>query len=292
MAEEYTPLVDYPDYTQEFAISAVLVDMIPVTIKAQTIDKIRIDIVAQSIGNIQVDIAAQTVGNITVDIAAQSVGNLAVDIKAATAKVAITIDAADITGNLPIDITAQTVGNITVDIAAQTISELNVKITAATATVNVNIEAQTVHLNVKTAAGEKVDTIRLPDVESAARSGATIIPDDAETSVITITGKGKIKRIAFWSEHDEVEFRFTVDGTAFSNFAILTPYRLSAHYLHDLGYGHDTPDIQLHRYNAAGECFFVSLIPFEFSSSFEIRAYQNTGLSRSVDVGIIYNKVE
>jgi len=156
MAEEYTPLVDYPDYTQEFAISAVLVDMIPISIKAQTIDTIRIDIAAQSIENISVDIAAQTVGNITVDIAAQSVGNLNVDIKAATAKVGITIDAADITGNLPIDITAQTIGNIAIDIAAQTLSELNVNIAASAVTLNVEVQgtadvritASTVTLNV------------------------------------------------------------------------------------------------------------------------------------------------
>jgi len=123
MAEEYTPLVDFPDYTREIAISAVLVDMIPVSIKAQTIDKIRIDIVAQSIGNIAVDIAAQTVGNISVDIAAQSVGNLAVDIAAQTLS------------TLKIDIAAQTLSQVDVNIAAQAVA-LNVSVQG---TANVNI---------------------------------------------------------------------------------------------------------------------------------------------------------
>jgi len=154
MAEEYIPLVDYPDYTQEFTISAVLVDMIPVTIKAQTIDKIRIDIVAQSIGNIAVDIAAQTVGNIAVDIAAQSVGNLAIDIAAQTlSTIAISIDAADITGNIPIDIAAQTLANVGVDIKAQTLSTLKIDIAAQTLSqVDVNIAASAVTLNVNIAA--------------------------------------------------------------------------------------------------------------------------------------------
>jgi len=312
---EYTPLVDYPDYTQEFAISAVLVDMIPIKIVAQTIDKIRIDIVAQSVGNISVDIAAQTVGNISVDIAAQSVGNLAVDIKAATAKVSIKIDAADITGNLPIDIKAQTIstlgvdikaqslGNLAVDIvaqtlstlkidiAAQTLSQLNVNITAATATIDVNISAQTVNLNVKTAAGEKVDTIRLPDVESSSYASGVVVENDTETSVLTITGKGKIKRIAFRSTHDEVEFRFYVDGTLINRGAILAAYYFEADSLQYLGYTSSTPQIQLMMFNDGGLCSFVCQIPFEFNSSFEIRAWQNTGVWQSVDVGVIYNKV-
>jgi len=327
MAEEYTPLVDYPDYTQEFAISAVLVDMIPVSIKAQTIDKIRIDIVAQSIGNIQVDIAAQTVGNLTVDIAAQSVGNLAVDIAAQSlSTIAISINAADVTGNIPIDIAAQTltnvsvdiaaqtVGNLAVDIAAQTLSTLkidiaaqtlsqvdvniaasavtlNVNITGSTATVDVNISAQTVNLNVKTAAGEKVDTVRLPDVESASYSGTVSIPDGTETSVLTINGKGKIKRIAFWTEHSAVEFRIYINGTLIHRNAYFTVYDLSADTLQTYGYGHNTPDFQLHQYNSTGTCFFVCLIPFEFTTSFEIRAFQNTGAARTVEVGVIYNSV-
>jgi len=123
MAEEYTPLVDFPDYTREFAISAVLVDMIPVSIKAQTIDKIRIDIVAQSIGNIAVDIAAQTVGNISVDIAAQSVGNLAVDIA------------------------AQTLSTLKIDIAAQTLSQVDVNIAAQAVTLNVSVQG-TANVNI------------------------------------------------------------------------------------------------------------------------------------------------
>jgi len=123
MAEEYTPLVDYPDYTQEFAISAVLVDMIPVSIKAQTIDKIRIDIVAQSIGNITVDIAAQSVGNIAVDIAAQSVGNLTVDIA------------------------AQTLSTLKIDIAAQTLSQVDVNIAAQAVTLNVSVQG-TANVNI------------------------------------------------------------------------------------------------------------------------------------------------
>jgi len=151
MAEEYTPLVDYPDYTQEFAISAVLVDMIPVSIKAQTIDKIRIDIVAQSIGNISVDIAAQTVGNLTVDIAAQSVGNLAVDIAAQSlSTIAISINAADVTGDIPIDIAAQTLTNVSVDIAAQTLSTIKIDIAAQTLSqVDVNIAASAATVNVQ-----------------------------------------------------------------------------------------------------------------------------------------------
>jgi len=165
MAEEYTPLVDYPDYTREFAISAVLVDMIPVSIKAQTIDKIRIDIVAQSIGNITVDIAAQSVGNIAVDIAAQSLGNLSVDIAAQSAgPIAISIDVANITGNIPIDIAAQTLSNVSVDIAAQslstlkidiaaqTLSQVDVNIAASAATVNVQITGSTVTLDIDIAA--------------------------------------------------------------------------------------------------------------------------------------------
>jgi len=123
LAEEYTPLVDYPDYTQEFAISAVLVDMIPISIKAQTIDKIRIDIVAQSIGNIAVDIAAQTVGNISVDIAAQSVGNLTVDIA------------------------AQTLSTLKIDIAAQTLSQVDVNIAAQAVTLNVSVQG-TANVNI------------------------------------------------------------------------------------------------------------------------------------------------
>jgi len=292
MAEEYTPLVDFPDYTREFAISAVLVDMIPVTIKAQTIDKIRIDIVAQSIGNIAVDIAAQTVGNISIDIAAQSVGNLAVDIKAATAKVAITIDAADITGNLPIDITAQTIGNIAVDIAAQTISELNVKITAATATVNVNIEAQTVHLNVKTATGEKVDTIRLPDVESSAYSGLIGVPDSEYTSLVAISGKGKIKRISLHATHDAVEFIFYIDGVMIDRIAILASGYFTFENMHTIGYTANTPQIQLLHWESGGFCEAAMQIPFEFTSSFEVRAYHETGVLQSVSCGVIYNKVE
>jgi len=349
MSEEYTPLVDYPDYTQEFAISAVLVDMIPVSIKAQTIDKIRIDIVAQSIGNIQVDIAAQTVGNISVDIAAQSVGNLAVDIKAATATVnvniagqvgnvavdiaaqslstiAISINAADVTGNIPIDIAAQTltnvsvdiaaqtVGNLAVDIAAQTLSTLkidiaaqtlsqvdvniaasavtlNVNVTGSTATVDVNISAQTVNLNVKTAAGEKVDTIRLPDVESSASSGTVSVPSGTETSVLSLSGKGKVKWIALRASHPDVEFLFYVDGNMLNRYAILaetyfTPYGLSFE-----GFNAHTPMIQLLRYNVDGECFVTMQIPFEFTTSFEIRAYQTTGSAQSVNAGVIYNRV-
>jgi len=341
--------VDYPDYTQEFAISAVLVDMIPVSIKAQTIDKIRIDIVAQSIGNIAVDIAAQTVGNISVDIAAQSVGNLAVDIAAQSlSTIAISINAADVTGNIPIDIAAQTltnvsvdivaqtmgnlavdiaaqsvgniavdiaaatatvnvniagqVGNVAVDIAAQTLSQvdvniaasavtLNVNITGSTATVDVNISAQTVNLNVKTAAGEKVDTVRLPDVESAASSGTVGVPSGTETSVLSLSGKGKIKWISLRASHPDVEFRFYVNGTLIDRLAILaetyfTPYGLSYE-----GFDAHTPVIQLLRYTVDGECYVTMQIPFEFTTSFEIRAYQTTGANQSVNAGVIYNSV-
>jgi len=172
--------------------------MIPVTIKAQTIDKIRIDIVAQSIGNIAVDIAAQTVGNITVDIAAQSVGNLAVDIKAATAKVSIKIDAADITGNLPIDIKAQTistlgvdikaqsVGDLTVDIAAQslstlkidiaaqTLSQVDVSIAASTVTLDIDISAQSVSVNIAKEWAAKQDQHYNAVSQSSVGAGATL----------------------------------------------------------------------------------------------------------------------
>jgi len=327
MAEEYTPLVDYPDYTQEFAISAVLVDMIPVSIKAQTIDKIRIDIVAQSIGNIAVDIAAQTVGNISVDIAAQSVGNLAVDIAAQSlSTIAISINAADVTGNIPIDIAAQTLSNVSVDIAAQTVGNLavdiaaqtlstlkidiaaqtlsqvdvniaasavtlNVNITGSTATVDVNISAQTVNLNVKTAAGEKVDTIRLPDVESSASSGVVTVPSGTETSVLSLSGKGKVKWITLRASHSDIEFRFYINGTMIDQYAILattnfTPYGLSYY-----GFDAHTPMIQLLQYASGGECFIAMQIPFEFTTSFEIRAYQTTGANQSVNAGVIYNSV-
>jgi len=149
MAEEYTPLVDYPDYTGEFAISAVLVDMIPVSIKAQTIDKIRIDIVAQSIGNIAVDIAAQTVGNIAVDIAAQSVGNLAVDI------------------------TAQTLSTLKIDIAAQTLSQVDVNIAAQAVTLNVSVQG-TANVNV-TDAIINISSLKLMDSGTIVRADAVAI---------------------------------------------------------------------------------------------------------------------
>jgi len=149
MAEEYTPLVDYPDYTQEFAISAVLVDMIPVSIKAQTIDKIRIDIVAQSIGNIAVDIAAQTVGNISVDIAAQSVGNLAVDIA------------------------AQTLTTLKIDIAAQTLSQVDVNIAAQAVTLNVSVQG-TANVNI-TDAIINISSLKLMDEGSIVRADAVVI---------------------------------------------------------------------------------------------------------------------
>jgi len=149
MSEEYTPLVDYPDYTQEFAISAVLVDMIPVSIKAQTIDKIRIDIVAQSIGNIAVDIAAQTVGNISVDIAAQSVGNLAVDI------------------------TAQTLSTLKIDIAAQTISQVDVNIAAQAVTLNVSVQG-TANVNI-TDAIINISSLKLMDSGIIQRISSIVI---------------------------------------------------------------------------------------------------------------------
>ena len=43
MGEEYTLLVNYPDYTQEFAISTVLVNSIPIKIVAQNTNKIYIN---------------------------------------------------------------------------------------------------------------------------------------------------------------------------------------------------------------------------------------------------------
>jgi len=171
MAEEYTPLVDYPDYTQEFAISAVLVDMIPVSIKAQTIDKIRIDIVAQSIGNIAVDIAAQTVGNISVDIAAQSVGNLAVDIKAATATVNVNI--AGQIDNVAVDIAAQTLSTLKIDIAAQTLSEVDVNIKAQTVTLNVSVQG-TANVNI-TDAIINISSLKLMDSGTIRRAWGYIV---------------------------------------------------------------------------------------------------------------------
>jgi len=162
MAEEYTPLVDYPDYTQEFAISAVLVDMIPVTIKAQTIDKIRIDIVAQSIGNISVDIAAQTVGNISVDIAAQSVGNLAVDIA------------------------AQTLSTLKIDIAAQTISQVDVNIAAQAVTLNVSVEG-TANVNI-TDAIINISSLKLMDSGTIQRAWGYVT--NGTSTIYTVpTGK-------------------------------------------------------------------------------------------------------
>jgi len=131
MVEEYTPPIDYPDYMQEFAISAVLVDSIPIKIVAQTIDVIRIDIVAQSIGNIAVDIAAQSVGNLAVDIAAQTISTL------------------------KIDIAAQSLGQVNVNIAASAIT-LNVAIQSSAVTLDVNIAAQAVDINIKTSGGANI----------------------------------------------------------------------------------------------------------------------------------------
>lgn len=173
---EYTPLVDYPDYTREFAISAVLVDMIPVSIKAQTIDKIRIDIVAQSVGNITVDIAAQSVGNIAVDIAAQSLGNLSVDIAAQSAgPIAISIDVANITGNIPIDIAAQSLSNVSVDIAAQSISTLKIDIAAQTLSqVDIEIAAQSVSVNIAKEWAAKQDQHYNAVSQSSVAGGSTL----------------------------------------------------------------------------------------------------------------------
>jgi len=184
MAEEYTPLVDFPDYTREFAISAVLVDMIPVTIKAQTIDKIRIDIVAQSIGNIAVDIAAQTVGNITVDIAAQSVGNLAVDIKAATATVNVNI--AGQVDNVAVDIAAQTLSTLKIDIAAQTLSQVDVNIAAQAVTLNVSVQG-TANVNI-TDAIINISALKLMD-EGAIRRLAGFVNNGYVTLYTVPSGK-------------------------------------------------------------------------------------------------------
>jgi len=86
-----------------------------------------------------VDITAQTIGKIGIDIQAQTIGAIDINIAASAVKLAITINAGDITGNLPIDITAQTVGNIGIDIKAQTVSQLNVNIAASAATITVSV---------------------------------------------------------------------------------------------------------------------------------------------------------
>jgi len=305
MSEEYTPLVDYPDYTQEFAISAVLVDMIPVSIKAQTIDKIRIDIVAQSIGNIAVDIAAQTVGNITVDIAAQSVGNLAVDIAAQSlSTIAISINAADVTGNIPIDIAAQTLSNVSVDIAAQTVGNLavdiaaqtlstlkidiaaqtlsqvdvniaasavtlNVNITGSTATVDVNISAQTVNLNVKTATGEKVDIWNLPAPTTRRSTALVNVPAASEVSLYSYSGKGRHEYSLLESDYGaDIQFNIYVDGVLAD---VIDPNTLNS-----AGAGPSTPKVSLLSYNATGMTWVLVSVEYNFETSFEIRAQNNS----------------
>lgn len=100
--------------------------------------KMPVDIQAQLL-TLDINIKAQD-AKVAITINATDItGQIPIDIKAATAKVSIKINATDITGNLPIDIKTQTLGQVNVNIKAQTLSQLNVNIAASAATVTVSV---------------------------------------------------------------------------------------------------------------------------------------------------------
>ena len=178
--------------TVDVDITAQTVGNLGIDIKAQTVGNLNINIAASAVSlnvkttgaeKVAIDIAAQTIGNVDVNIAAQA-ANINVDIKAATAKVGITIAAADVTGNIPIDIKAQTVGNVNVDIAAQTVGNIGIDIKAATAKVGITILATDVTGNIPIdIKAQTVGNINIDIAAATAKVGITVNAADVTGNI-------------------------------------------------------------------------------------------------------------
>ena len=136
-----------------------------------------------------------------------------------------------------------------------------------------------------------INTIELPNLATASSEEDVDIPNDTETTVLTINATGKMVRAAIWTSHDDVEIRIYIDGTMIPRCCLLGAAILTAHYLNALGYTDSTPQIQLIQYQDNLPCDFTLTLPFGFKRQLQFRAWQNTGVPKIASIGTVYNKL-
>lgn len=136
-----------------------------------------------------------------------------------------------------------------------------------------------------------INTIAIPTVTTDSTALGVPVPTGvAETSLTKIEGAGVVQRITICISHSAVLFKFYIDGIALKE-ATLLGQSFAPTYLNEQKYDVSTPQIQLMVYTAEGTCRFNITIPFEFHRSFEVKAFQTTGVEQTAIIGIAYKKL-
>lgn len=116
------------------------------------------------------------------------------DVEITGTEIMVAMDLQGATIAMPIDVQGATIA-LPVDIQGQTIN-LDVNLVASTVTIDVNISAQTVDVKIYTPSGRWVSSSDL--LTSTTSYVATNIPSGAEQTVLTLSGRGRLKSIGFY----------------------------------------------------------------------------------------------
>jgi len=139
-------------------------------------------------------------------------------------------------------------------------------------------------LNVKTASGEKVDIWNLPAPTTRRTTTWVNVPASSEVSMYSYSGKGRHEYSILESDYgDDIQFNIYVDGSLAD---VINPNTLNA-----AGVGNSTPKVSLLSFNATGLAWVLVSVEYDFETSFEIRAQNNstTTLHHAIVVTSVLN---
>jgi hypothetical protein len=137
-----------------------------------------------------------------------------------------------------------------------------------------------------------VNNVAIPNNTSGSYSGAVSVPAYSNADVIDIKGSGTVERLSLYCEHSTMEFVILIDGVQIDRYSIIAGYQLMPANLYSTGFTATTPQVQLIKYNASGECQMALEIPFQFRRSFHITAYNSISGPIYVKAGVIINKLQ